>query len=202
MTLSRTTLAVLVACCVAAASAGVTPIDPFTGELYEGFETIGSVGGTETPIDIFDGAGTFDDTVAHYGYIATSLYSVPTEEYIYPYNGNIMMGSVTGWAAFEFDTPVSEFGGYIGTADELDVSTVTFRDTLGAVIDTVTIDIEHPLWAWHGWHSDTPIARVEIQGHSTPGKPLVFDDMVANTIPEPGALGLLVVAGLALARRR
>lgn len=202
MTLSRTILTTLVACLVATAAADIIPIEPFTGDLYEGFETIGPIGGLETPIDIFGGEGTFDDTIAHYGMIAISLYSALTDEYIYPYNGNIMMGSVTGWAAFEFDTPVSEFGGYIGTADELENSTVTFRDVGGNVIDSMPITIEHPLWAWHGWHSDTPIARVEFQGHTTPGRPLVFDEMMANPVPEPGAFGLLAVAALALGRRR
>ena len=185
---------------VSLASASIIEIGEFTGEMYEGFEAISSPSGLPSPIDICDGQATLDDTLAHTIMIATSLYSALTDEYIFPYNGNMMGGSVTGWAAFEFDTPVTEFGSYIGTADELSGSTVTFYDDLGAVIDSFPILIEHPIWAWHGWHSDTPIKRIELKADNTPGKPLVFDDVQAN-VPEPAALSLLAIAAALMCRR-
>lgn len=195
--------ALLVACVAGSSGASIIPIDEFTGDVFEGFEDLGSPGGVSTPLAIFDGEGTFDDTVAHYGMIAFSLYSALTGDEIVPYDGALMMGSVTGWAKFEFVTPVTEFGGYIGTADELEGSTVTFYDVDGEPLETIDVSIEHPLWKWYGWSSDTPIGGVEIIGHVSPGKPLVFDNMRANVVPEPAALlVLLAVVGPAVVRRR
>jgi hypothetical protein len=179
----------------------IAPIAEFNGDIFEGFEAIGPQGGYQSPLDIFGGQGEIDDTVAHTIMIATSLFSGLTGDQILPYNGNLMGGSVTGWAAISFDTPVTDFGGYIGTADELGSSSVTFFDASGGQIDSLPIVIQNPIWAWHGWHSDTPIARVEFQADLTPGKPLVFDDLRA-IVPEPGSLGLLVIGAAAFIRRR
>jgi hypothetical protein len=202
MNLPRICLAACLLWAVGSASAGVTPIPEFTGTMFEGFEDLYPPGGYPAPFPVFEEQGTFDDIVAHYCMIAVSLYSVPQDTYIYPYDGNLMGGSVTGWAAFEFTTPVTEFGGYIGTADRLSGGSVTFKDASGQVIDTVPLTIELGQWGWHGWSSDVPISRVEILGSDTIGLPTVFDDMRA-TVPEPATLTLLVAgAVLALAGRR
>jgi MYXO-CTERM domain-containing protein len=94
-----------------------------------------------------------------------------------------------------------EFGTYIGTTDVLDASSVKFYDAAGALLDTQSLVIEHPIWAWHGWQSDTPLGKVEFQGATVPGTPLVFDDMQAS-VPEPAALALLVLGAAAMRRRR
>jgi hypothetical protein len=196
----RVLLAACVLLAVSSAHAGVTPIPEFTGTMFEGFENLGPAGGYPTPIDVFEGQGAFDDIIAHYCMIAYSLYSVPQDTYIFPYSGALMMGSVTGWAAFQFDTPVTEFGGYIGTADRLSGGSVAFKDVNDQVIDTVPLTIELGQWGWHGWSSDVPISRVEILGGSTIGLPTVFDDMRA-TVPEPASLLLLACAALLWRRR-
>ena len=184
----------------AAASADVIPIGQFSGDMFEGFEAIGSPGGYPGPFEIFDGQAVMDDDLAHTVMIAYSLYSGITEESIYPYNGNLMGGLPTGWGYIEFDTPVVDFGGYIGTADNLTGTTFTFKDDAGAVIDTLPVTLTLAEWTWCGWHSDTPIARIEILGNTSPGLGLTFDDLRAN-VPEPTSLSLLVI-GVGLARRR
>ncbi len=186
---------------VSLGNAAVVEIPEFTGDMFEGFENLYPPGGYPAPFAIFEGQGTFDDIIAHYCMIAISLYSVPTDTYIYPYSGNLMGGSVTGWAAFEFTTPVMQFGGYIGTTDILSGGSVTFMDVNGQVIDTVPLRIDLGQWSWHGWSSTTPISRVEVRGSEAIGLPIVFDDMRA-TIPEPATVTMLAAGAVLLLRRR
>src|SRR5690606_1067913 len=104
---------------VGAAHGAVTEIGEFTGGFIEGFENVlpPNGGGYPGPISIFQGDATFDDSIAHFVQIALSLTSFLTGEDIFPHNGNLMGGSVTGWGLFTFATPVTQFGGYFGTAD-------------------------------------------------------------------------------------
>ena len=201
MNISRVCLIALMALIACSANAAVTPISEFSGDMYEGFENLFPAGGYPTPLDIFEGQGTFDDIIAHYCQIAFSLYSVPTDTSIYPFNGNLMGGSVTGWAAYEFDQPVVQFGGYIGTADVLTGGTVAFFDEGGQQLDIVPLTIGVGEWVWYGWESDVPLKRIEIKGSTSIGVPIVFDDMRAN-VPEPTGLSLLAVGAACLLRRR
>jgi hypothetical protein len=54
-------------------------------------------------------------------------------------------------------------------------------------------DIPALAWDWYGWSSDVPIGRIEIHGHSTPGKPLVFDNMELTQVPAPGVMAVLSI---------
>ncbi len=201
MNLRRSLVIGLVAIAVGSASAAVIPIGEFAGDMFEGFEAIGSPGGYPGPLDIFGGQAAMDDDLAHTVMIAYSLYSGISGEYVYPYNGNLMGGLPTGWGFIEFDTPVVDFGGYIGTADNLTGTTFTFKDDTGAVIDAIPVVLPLAEWTWCGWHSDTPIARIEILGNVSPGLGLTFDDLRAN-VPEPASLSLLLIGvGLVLRRR-
>jgi hypothetical protein len=201
--MSRNCLIVLLVLSVCALThANVTPVPEFTGNLWEGFETIGPIGGYPGPINIYGGQGTFDDTIAHFIQIAVSLYSFPNDTYIFPYDGNIMGGAVTGWATFGFSAPVTDFGSYIGTADVISGGSVIFKDELGQTIYSEPLTINLGEWAWHGWHSDVPFSSVEIRGAAQIGAgPTVFDDVTAITVPEPTTLALAAV-GLALSLRR
>lgn len=203
MKLRRSLLIGLMAIAIgsASASAALVPIGEFTGEMFEGFEAIGAPGGYPGPMDICGGRAAMDDTLAHTVMIAYSLQSGISGESIYPYNGNLMGGLPTGWGYVEFDTPVVDFGAFIGTADTLTGTTFTFKDETGTVIDTVPVSLQLADWTWCGWHSDTPIARIEILGSVTPGFGVTFDDLRAN-VPEPASLSLLLIGvGLVLRRR-
>lgn len=197
----RIVSAAIVLSVVCSASAALIPIGEFTGDQFEGFESLGSPGGYPAPYAIMNGQILFDDIYAHTMMIAYSLYSFPTDTYIYPYNGNLMGGSPTGWVTLDFVTPVTEFGGFIGTSDVIDGGSFTFKDATGAIIDNVPLNIGVGEWVWYGWSSTTPIARIELNAAMQIGLPLVFDDLQANFVPEPTAL-TLVAAGAALSRRR
>ncbi|MFU8829694.1 MAG: PEP-CTERM sorting domain-containing protein [Phycisphaerales bacterium] len=204
MTASTLALAALgsIALQATAASASVIFIDPFVGDAWEPFELIGPPGGTPGPAEIFDGQATIYDQLANMLMIANSLHSFPTETTIFPYNGNLMGGAVTGYLAIDFHTPVTEFGGYFGTADILEGGMIMFFDEQGQNIGTEPMQLNLGEWDWFGWSSDTPISRVEVYGNSTPGLPIVFDDLQVNYIPAPTTGALLGLAGLAAVRRR
>ena len=165
--------------------------------MFEGFESLGTPGGHAGPFPILDGAATFNDMLANQLMIAISLYSALTETYVYPYNGNLMGGSVTGWAVIDFTTPVTQFGGYLGTADDLSGGTVTFKDEFGATLDTQSLALTLGQWGWYGWQSDVPIGSIEIKGASTPGLGVTYDDLQL-TVPEPASLSLLALGAAAL----
>ena len=101
-----------------------------------------------------------------------------------------------------FETPVLQFGGYLGIVNEASGGNVTFFDENDAIIDTLPLDLPFAEWAWCGWDSDTPVARVEVHANANPGVTTVFDDMQVNFVPEPGALGLIAVGAAVLLRRR
>lgn len=191
-----------IAATAATASASVTSIDPFVGQATEPFELIGPPGGTPGPAEIFGGQATIYDQLADMLMIANSLHSFVTETTILPYNGNLMGGLVTGYGAIDFDTPVTEFGGHFGTADILENGVIMFFDADGANISTEPLELELGEWDWFGWSSDTPISRVEIYGHSSPGSPVVLDDLQVNFVPTPATGALLGLAGLVAVRRR
>ena len=198
------TLALTLICTgfAANAHASITPIAPFTGESWETFEVIGPLGPTPGPASIFDGQATIADQLAGMLMIANNLYSVPTDTSIIPYNGNLMGGLVTGFGAIDFHTPVTDFGGYFGTADVLQGGLIMFFDAEGENIDSVPLQLTLGEWDWFGWSSDTPISRVEIYGSEAPGSPVVLDDLQVNFIPTPATGALLGLAGLVACRRR
>ena len=196
-----TAAAVLVAG-AGAVEADISTVGPFTGDAFETFERIAPPGSTPGPAEIFDGAGTINDQLANSVIIAYSLTSFVTNTEILAYNGNFMGGTPTGWVDFEFDTPLTHFGGYLGTADELIDGRIVFKDENDAVIAEQSLDIALGQWDWFGWHSDVAFSKIEIYGHNTPGRPVVFDDLQIKFVPAPGVLALLGAAGVVARRRR
>jgi len=182
--------------------AQIMSVDPFTGDATETWETIAPPGPTPGPVDILDDQATAHDTLTNNVMIAFNLVSFETGEEIFARNGNFMAGAPTGWFTVEFDTPVEQFGTYIGTVDVVSGGQVSFFDDADNVIGTVPLDLPLNEWQWHGWRSDQPFSRIEIQGDPTPGTPIVLDDTQANFVPAPGSVGLLAMGGVAALRRR
>lgn len=186
----------------AAATADVTTTGPFVGDANERFENIAPPGQVNGPVEIFGGAGTINDPFANFIMMATNLTSFLTNESIFPYNGNIMGGSVTGIVDLIFDQGATSFGGYFGTVDILDGGSISFYDANDTLIDSQSFDLPLNEWGWQGWSSTEAFTRVRIQGAPNPGLPIVFDDLQVTLVPAPSAGLALLLGGAAMARRR
>ncbi len=184
------------------AHATITSTGPFSGDAFETFEAIASPGFVNGPIDIFGGQGQGYDTFANGTMIALNLFSFVSNTEVLPYNGNLMGGSVTGVYTFEFETLVSDFGGYFNTADEIGPTSVEFYDAGDNLIESVSASFPLGSWNWHGWHSDDGFAKVIVKGSPAPNFPITFDDLQVTFVPAPGAAALLALGGIAGVRRR
>jgi hypothetical protein len=103
--------------------------------------------------------------------------------------------SSSGVPTFTFITPVSDFGGFWG-ADGGEAVGLDFFDAAGNRLGGTSIYFESAGIAWHGWHSDVGIAKIEINGFT-----MVADGLQAIPIPEPhGPAVFAVLAALMLAR--
>ena len=206
--------------CVPLANAGViSPIGPFAGtasETWEGFLYYNENPNfyEVSPATIFGGRATIThDFMAVYG--PPSTFGLGTSGTAQVFDGVKGMGLDrseefgAGPAIIDFSTPVTEFGAYWGaaTGDGGDlgdpaVVTVSFFDTGGGLIDTITFDYSHSDTGdggldWQGWSSTTAIGSIVYFGNF-----VVIDGMQANQVPAPSALALLGIAGLAGRRRR
>mgnify|MGYP001361004135 CR=1 FL=1 len=192
-----------IAALAAGAHAQVVAIDEFIGEHSEGFENIGPIGPMPTgPAAILGGAGTVTDALANFLMIAISVYSFPTDTNLYAYDGNLFGGSVTGWAVFEFETPVTQFGGFFATPDNASGGSVVFYSDEGDILASQSIALPLGEWTWFGWQSSVGIGRIEFFGNGDPSIALGFDNLQISYVPAPGAAAALAVAGLCARRRR
>jgi len=187
-------------CAASLASADVVPIPEFTGYSTEGFEDGLTPGGHPSPVEIFGGRCSMDDSFSHTVVITNSRPG--SGGTVTPFVGDWMGGTTTGDTIFEFADPVTDFGTYITTNAAVGDGTITFSDASGALIGTLPLTVEPVTWGWQGWHSDTPISRIVMTPNSGLGWGLIFDAMQVNWVPEPASLGLLAMAALMLVRRR
>lgn len=167
---------------ISAAAADVTPVAEFTGDMFEGFEAIGTPG-SYSPLQLFEGNATMIDSLANMA-VVTFVWSGAGGE-VQAYNGNLFGGTPAGSNLINFSTPVAEFGGYITTVSDIPDGTVTFRDADGLDIATLPYTATPAVWAWQGWHSDTPIGSIVFTSAGPFGnRPIQFDDL---RIAFPGA---------------
>ncbi|MCC5823478.1 MAG: hypothetical protein LAT64_05720 [Phycisphaerales bacterium] len=181
------------------ALANVTSTDEFVGEIYETFESVASPGGYPGTMTLFGGAGTLTDLLSNTVVIAQN-WTGPSGV-VLPFNGNLMGGTPTSPAAFEFTTPVTHFGGYINTVAPTGGGTATFWDADGNELASLSFSTTPIEWSWVGWESDVGIARIELMGSSGQGWGFQYDDLAIRLVPAPGT-GVLAAMGLLAAGRR
>jgi hypothetical protein len=183
----------------------ITDVDPFTGDLSESWESFANsddLGGYyASGTSIMDGAGAIWGN-ALYVYepgVAPFLLAAGIEAGTM--DGTRAMGADIDGAAtsITFDTPVTMFGAYWGAQSTwIDL---IFFDAGDSIINFASIDYnavdEAGALAWHGWSSDTPIARIEYVGDY-----VAIDALQAMPLPGPGAVFILASAVVFASRRR
>ena len=195
-----TTVAGLTACLCGVAWAGVTTVAEFEADAYETFENVAPAAGYQSPLAIFGGDVLLGDMTSQTVVIALN-WSGPAGV-LFPFNGNLMGGTPTSTAYFEFSTAVTHFGGYFGTVSPDAGGTAVFYDENGDVIDSLAFTAGSADWAWLGWESDVGISRIELTGNLGPAFGFQYDDLQLRYVPSPAGAGLLAGAAMSAARRR
>lgn len=189
----------------------ITEIGPFSGSLTESWESF------TTGVQLADGSTIFggNASISHPnmviydpGVFNFGIGSSGTAQVVDGFKG---LGLRTDDVAqIDFNTPVSQFGGYWGAATDSTgviptTISLTFLDVSLNVIGTDSftyLRLGNPgdgELEWHGWSSTEPFSAVQYSGEF-----VVNDSLQAepgNVIPEPATMmlfgfGLLGLAGL------
>lgn len=204
------------------ASAQITPIGQFSGQISETWESFqhyqqnpNFYEDANGPISTFGGAASVSSPFSGQGGIivvynpgAGATFGLGNYGSAQVSDGAQGSGVNTGFPgapiSINFATPVVDFGGFWGAADIFGDPTVPivfdFYDVSGGLIGSQTIQYSAPgdgALVWAGWNSVTPVASVVYTGDY-----VVNDGLQANYVPTPGALALLGLSGCAIARRR
>lgn len=184
---------------VGAASADVTAIGEFDGDVFDGFEATLPPGGYPN-LPVFENNGTLHDSLATIGVIAGNWWGPGGE--VFAYNGNFFGGTPAGSSIYEFSTPIVAFGGFLTTVSDIPDAIAIFRDTEGVELGTLPVTLTPTVWAWQGWQSDVPIGSIEfVQNGPFGNRPVQYDDLrITFASACPGDLngdGVVDVADLA-----
>jgi hypothetical protein len=172
----RIILSALAASVVSAASAGITPIGPFTGNAQEGFETQ-TPGQFVSQLTCFGGLATCNQIGGSQGLHITSGWGYYVS--IGPHGGTYFMGGTSQvTASWEFNPPVARFGGYFGTNYQVPGATATIYGAGGANLGTYPIQSPQGSYAWDGWEANggDVITRVDITNAANSGH-IMHDDL-------------------------
>ncbi len=192
--------AVLMLAFVHRAGAGIQEIEPFKGDLFEGFESYGLT--FEPELDVFAGQVTLSGTSG-----VPAIYVVASSNIgggtVFPYSGGWLGGGgePVDWL---FHTPAMQFGGYFATNSKAPDAVADFFDIDDELIESLIVSIsgDDQSWQWNGWMSDVPVKRIRITGNGINNGFIDYDDMQLTPVPEPTSLALLALAAGALFRRR
>lgn len=174
----------------------VSPVAPFTGEFGEGFESFvlgdmpGSDPGRSGPFCVIGGQAALSATS---GFRSAPLFvwsdfSLGSNGSAVPFDGKKGLGLRTSgnqnsMARLDFQTTVTDFGGYWVHASTPEPVAVSFFDTFDQLIATEHFNYASSLGGisqWFGWTSDIPIKAVELNGFW-----VGIDGVQINTEGEP-----------------
>ena len=177
--------------------AGVTSLPaPFTGDFRETWEQF-PVDYPGSPVTIFGGQATISGgnpfvwmttyTFGTPGGLGLGAFTAKAFDGTHGYVTSISPGT----AVINFQSPVSDFGGYWGYATEYPAAIFNFYDSLGSLIGTESFTYVSPnndgSLQWQGWHSTIPISSVVYSGHW-----VANDSLRITVVPEPGTNALLL----------
>ncbi|MBK7405513.1 MAG: PEP-CTERM sorting domain-containing protein [Phycisphaerales bacterium] len=190
------------------ATAGITPVSPFTGTLQETFESFQNIRDNPNvyqdasgPFPIFLGAATMvgpSTAIYRPGYANFSLGSNGFAQVADGAQGAGLNG-LGAWTIRFGPTGASDFGGYWSYLPDFHHNmSFDFYDPTGSLLgsDSLTVNDNSGALHWAGWTSTSPIATVVITGDFMAG------DYLQANVPAPGALVLLGLGALGAQRRR
>ena len=187
------------------------PVGPFTGDRSENFSSFQGGTGGFLELDIFGDAVTLfglDGAAIKIEFQSTLIFQGRSDTVV-PRSQPVFMGQL-GIMEWQFNQPVSKFGGYFENNSFADDVTFEFFDVNDDLIAEVvgTTMWSSDVWTWNGWESDVPIYRAVSTGNNDVllNGFIWYDDMEIQfaTIPEPThftVLGLALVLGTNFRRR-
>jgi len=180
--------------------ADIIAIGPFTGSATDTFDQYNTVMAVQT-LDVFGGLGTISNLTED-GAIKVEFSSNFGGDLVTPISG-MMMGQL-GIGQWDFNTPVTRFGGWWENNSGADDATLEFYDVNNVLIGEMIADVSASAqqWQWNGWESDTPISRIVVTGNGIINGFLWYENMQIDLVPTPGAIALFGVVGLWGRRRR
>ena len=116
-------------------------------------------------------------------------------------------------ATLTFNNPINAFGAYWGAADIVTTPalvSLTFYDDNDNLIATDSFNYAKPGTGeldWHGWQSSVSVKKITYSGDFVTADGFQANNNTNHSIPEPGTLALVTLAGLlgtgvSLARRK
>ncbi len=183
----------------------VEEVEPFEGELSEGFESFGLT--FETEIELFGGAALLRGTSGPPAVFVVSSSSIADSPRVFARTGSWFggIGEPSDWI---FATPVRMFGGYFATNSGAADALAEFFDAGDNLIASEVISIPNDqTWTWSGWTSAVPIKRIRMTGNGINRGFIDFDDMELShsapdvpTISQWGvmSLGMLLITAMTI----
>ncbi len=183
-----------------AARADIIAVDPFAGMATDTFNQYNQTM-AEQVLPVFDGLGVIRN-MTQGGAIKVEWGSQFSGKWVRPRSG-MMMGQL-GIGQWEFDVPVTRFGGWWENNSGADNATVTFFDIDENLLGEATaiVPFQQSGWNWNGWASDVPIYRIVVTGNGVLNGFLWYEDVQIDFVPAPGSVVGLSAIGLGAMRRR
>ncbi len=180
--------------------ADIIAIGPFTGSASDTFDQYNTNMAVQV-LDVFDGLGTISNLTED-GAIKVEWSSNFNGDLVTPISG-MMMGQL-GIGQWDFNTPVTRFGGWWENNSGQDDATLEFYDVNNNLIGEMIADVEvnAQQWTWNGWEFDTPISRIVVTGNGIINGFIWYENMQVDFVPTPGAIALFGVAGMYSRRKR
>lgn len=193
-----------VAIVAGSAIADIARVGEFESLSFESFDTERWVF-ESGPHSIMNGIGEVFATPT--GWIhTTSAWTYVDHGSTKAYSGSGMLGNTRNGIGYTFGEVQSSFGGFFATISSTDDGVAKFFLNGALVAQDVVHASVGGAWSWNGWSVEGGFDRVEITSNYNNGLGgfLMHDEIRVSqgVVPAPGALAMLGLGGMFVARRR